>query len=606
MSVAIPHPTLLRRLAFLIALLAAIGSGLVRGASDTKPSPTPAGRRDARPTPTSPPVNPDSLPSTVSPAIAQFMAKEGKDLLESAPPLEATPIPTRAAVSTVRPAPARVAQAPVTPDVPAASPARPTLDQFRLKSAPLESTDLRFPLNLATALRLADARPLVVAMAQAGVWVAEAQLTKAKVIWVPTAVIGFDYIRHDGGGPDFNKGIMTAPSVNYLMVGSGANIYVNLTDAYFEPLVARQNLNAAHWDVQSAKNDTLMRTADSYFRVHQYRGMYAGGLYVVEQAKILADRVGSLSSELVPKDEFDRAKNMLADLEQRTVSARENWRLASADLTQTLRLDPRAVVVPLEHDHAQVTLIDPARGLDDLLPIALMNRPELAAYRSRVMAAEARVRREKARPVVPNLLVNGFQHAGMQLQSGLFLLGPNSSLNQSVGRNDVSVQLIWQLEGLGFGNLARIKEQRGRQSEAIIALRNTQDQVARDVIRAQARVQSAAARIARADRGLRAALITFQGHLEGLQQTRRLGDVLVLTFRPQEAVYSLDQLNISFNEYFATVAEYNRAQFELFHSLGYPAVELSQVRSVGEPLPIDTNRPGYLPPVTNGPPAATR
>src|SRR5581483_1369427 len=74
---------------------------------------------------------------------------------------------------------------------------------LRLKPAPLESTDFRFPINLATALRLSDARPLIVAAAQAGVWVAEAELTRSKLLFVPTLNMGFDYIRHDGGGPDF-------------------------------------------------------------------------------------------------------------------------------------------------------------------------------------------------------------------------------------------------------------------------------------------------------------------------------------------------------------------------------------------------------------------
>src|SRR5262249_11527499 len=71
-----------------------------------------------------------------------------------------------------------------------------------LGSAPLEATAVRLPINLATALRLADARPLIVAAAQAGVWVGEAQLQRARVLWIPTLNIGFDYIRHDGGGPD--------------------------------------------------------------------------------------------------------------------------------------------------------------------------------------------------------------------------------------------------------------------------------------------------------------------------------------------------------------------------------------------------------------------
>ena len=61
---------------------------------------------------------------------------------------------------------------------------------------------------------------------------------------------------------------------------------------------------------------------------------------------------------------------------------------ASADLTQVLRLDPRAVVEPLENDHLQITLIDPTRGLDDLIPIGLTNRPELASQQALVQAAQ--------------------------------------------------------------------------------------------------------------------------------------------------------------------------------------------------------------------------
>src|SRR5947209_13041365 len=117
-----------------------------------------------------------------------------------------------------------------------------------LKPAPLEATDLKFPINLATALRLSDARPLIVAAAQAGVWVAEADLTRAKLLFVPTLNVGFDYIRHDGGGPDFNKGIMTAPSVNFFYGGAGLWGTLPSTDAIFQPLVARQMLNSAHWD----------------------------------------------------------------------------------------------------------------------------------------------------------------------------------------------------------------------------------------------------------------------------------------------------------------------------------------------------------------------
>jgi outer membrane protein TolC len=372
-------------------------------------------------------------------------------------------------------------------------------------------------------------------------------------------------------------------------------------------LVARQALHARHWDVQTAKNDALLQTADAYFRVHQHRGMYAGALYCVARGRELVEMVDRLSHDLVPSVEVDRARNMLADLEQRAASARQRWRVASADLTQVLRLDPRAVVEPLEHDHAQITLIDPARELDDLMPIALTNRPELASRQALVEAAEVAIRREKARPLLPNVILTGFQSpGGMLIQGGIFGMGPNSSLNLWRGRADVSIQLIWQIENFGIGNLARIKKQRGRESRAIIELRTTQDRVAADVTRALARVQSAAARVHQADRALRSGIITFNGHLEGLGETSRFGDVLVLIFRPQEAVYSLELLNVAFDEYFTTVADYNRAQFELFHALGYPAREIAEAWTPGPILPVETERPPYLPPVGHGPPPASR
>ena len=461
-------------------------------------------------------------------------------------------------------------------------------------------------INLATALRLSDARPLLVAAAQASVWVAEAELTRAKVLWVPTLNIGFDYLRHDGGGPDFNKGIMTAPSVNVFYGGGGLIQNVATTDVLFRPLVARQNLTSTQADIQTAKNDALSMTADVYFQVHQYRGMYTGALYAIERGHDLVERISQLSKELVPKVEIERARNFVADLAQQATSAREAWRVQSANLTQVLRLDPRAVVIPLEHDHLQVTLIDPNRSYDELMPIALSNRPELASRAALVAAAMNAVRREKMRPLTPQILINGFQTPNELIQGGMFAIGPNNTMNQWAGRADVSLQPLWQLDAMGIGNLARIKAERGMQSLAIIDLYRLQDMVAAEVTRSVARLQSATARVSQADRALRTAIITFNGNYEGLRHTTRFGNVLILVNRPQEVVFALQLLKLALDESFSTVAQYNRAQFELFHALGYPAREITYARPPGEIQPVDTTRPDSLPPVGNGPPPATR
>src|SRR5262249_17477923 len=159
-------------------------------------------------------------------------------------------------------------------------------------------------------------------------------------LWIPEFNLGFDYIRHDGGGPDFNKGIMTAPSVNFFEGGAGLYGVVSATDAIYQPLVARQILNSRQWDIQSSKNDALRETADAYFMVDQHRGMYTGTLYTVERGRDLVKRIAALSRDLTQAYEVDRARNMLADLEQQAVTARQQWRVESARLTKVLRLDP--------------------------------------------------------------------------------------------------------------------------------------------------------------------------------------------------------------------------------------------------------------------------
>ena len=80
----------------------------------------------------------------------------------------------------------------------------------------------------------------------------------------------------------------------------------------------------------------------------------------------------------------------------------------------------------------------------------------------------------------------------------------------------------------GSATSRMIKAQRGMESLAIIDLFDAQDMVAEEVNQAHARLQSAAVRVVQADRALRTGIITFNGTVEGLEQTSRFGDVLVL------------------------------------------------------------------------------
>src|SRR5262249_61544724 len=78
-----------------------------------------------------------------------------------------------------------------------------------------------------------------------------------------------------------------------------------------------------------------------------------------------------------------------------------------ANRARLLRLDAGCLVEPLEPPDLQITLIDPDKPLCDLLPLALTNRPELAANQALVQASLDELRQERLRPFLPILVVRG-------------------------------------------------------------------------------------------------------------------------------------------------------------------------------------------------------
>ncbi len=423
-------------------------------------------------------------------------------------------------------------------------------------------TERALPINLAAALRLSDARPLVVAAAQAQIQIAAAQLEKAAVLWLPNVNGGSAYIMHAGGNQTVNGSLVTN-NTNYLYSGGSLEVRVASTDAIFEPLAARQELRARQTALQAAKNEALLATAEAYFDVTQARGSYAAMIDATNKGATLVKHIESLSKGLAPRDEIYRSRTLLAELEQATALAKQRWQVSSATLTRILRLNPETVVVPLEPDFLKVTLISSRANVDELIPIGLTNRPELASHQAVVQATLARLKQERMRPLIPSVLITGNGTPDFYFQGGLFGTGTNS-LNQFAGRADVAAQLVWRVENLGFGNQALVRERRGQMQLAMVELFEVQDRVAAEVTQAKAEIDSAAFRVGQAEKGVREGLASFQGNLRGLGQTTRFNDLLILVNRPQEVVASLQQLKQAYLNYFETIADFNRRSSACF------------------------------------------
>jgi outer membrane protein TolC len=452
------------------------------------------------------------------------------------------------------------------------------------------------PINLPTALQLAGSAPIDIAVASERIRAAAAQLDRADVLWLPTVFLGVDYYRHDGQIQE-TAGPVSGVSRSSFMAGAGPSAVFAITDALFEPLAARQVLRARQADLQTASNDSLLAVAEAYFTVQQARGELAGAEDAVKQADELVRRADKLAPGLVPPVEAIRARTEASRRRQARDAARERWRIASAELNRLLRLDAATLVQPLEPPHLRVTLLEGDFKVDDLIPIALTSRPELASQQALVQATLQKMREERLRPLIPSVLLRGSSTPVTgTLAGGVYGGGPNSDMSNFSARSDFDVQVLWEFQNLLCGNRAKVRERRAENQVAVLELFRLQDRVAAEVAQAHAQVVSANSRAVDAEKGLKDALESMEKNFEGLSQTKRPGgDVLILVIRPAEVVAAVQALAQAYTDYYSAVADANRAQFRLYRALGHPAGLITQPDKLCQPTSMPCEAPKALP-----------
>jgi outer membrane protein TolC len=448
-----------------------------------------------------------------------------------------------------------------------------------------DAADKPLPINLATALQLAHVRPIDIQIAVQQIQAADAQFDRARWLWLPTLYLGGDYFRHDGQLQDV-VGNVFGTSKSGAMVGAGPSAVFSICDALLAPLIARQELQARQAGLQVAQNDTVLAVAEAYFRVQQARGDLAGAVDTVRRAEELVRRTGKLAPGLIPPAVASQAEAELARRRQTYETAREHWRSASADLARLLRLEPTALLEPIESPHLKITLIGTQTPVDDLVPIALLNRPELAAQKALVQATLERLRQEKLRPLIPSVLLRGFSTPVTgTLGVGYFGGGINSHMGNFSARSDLDFQILWELPNLGVGTATRIRERRAENEIAVLRLFQVQDRIAAEVVQAYAQAQAADERLKRAETGLRFAADSYEKHVAVLAETRSVGGVDLLIVRPQEVLSTLQSLAQAYTDYYTAAADRTIAQFRLYRALGHPAQALCREDVISKGVP---------------------
>jgi outer membrane protein TolC len=462
------------------------------------------------------------------------------------------------------------------------------------------------PIDLRIALRLSLTSNLDIAQAREVVNQAQARRQAADVVVLPNFNLGAAYNSHEGNISKTEGNIIKA-NRDSLFTGGGPSLVFQSTDAIFLPLVARQVAAATEAGRQRVTDNTLLQVAESYFSVLRARRRIARiseTLDYLTSERPSPSRAGSkgmlpLVRDVVELGGKEALRSDLARVEVEVLRRREelagavqDWYLATAELARLLRLDPETPLEPVEDFRYPLPLPGEAwseRPIDELVTVALMNRPELAENRALVQAALERVRAAKFRPFLPNVAVNyawGDYGGGPNPNPNVVLppatkggpprvvtqpgFGPSGQIHHFAPRSDLDISLFWRLQNMGLGNLAEKREQEALHRQAILRQLQVQDRVVTEVVQAQEQVQGGRERLAIT----RATLFDGDGAPAGpVFRSLRLNFERIQggEGRPLEALDSIRGLSDTLEAYGQAVTDFERGRFRLLIALGLPA-----------------------------------
>ncbi|MDQ3329963.1 MAG: TolC family protein, partial [Planctomycetota bacterium] len=308
-----------------------------------------------------------------------------------------------------------------------------------------------------TALQLAGANNLQVAIAAEQVREAAASVDRAELLWVPNFSFGVGYNRHDGQIQD-TQGQVIDVSRQSAFIGGGPRIGspdvagmagtprlfvgLNPAEAYFAPLAARQAASATSADRTATFNDTLLDVGLAYYDLAEAElraAIAAEAVQNLEELVRLTERFEAAGAGVAA--DSARARAQLADAREAVFRAEEAVFVNSAELARLLRLDITTTLTAAERLPLPVTFIPCDGPLSALVAQGVAARPEISRERFRAAEAGTRLRQERMRPWVPNLYVG--------LSGGGYGGGAGDRFANFDGRSDLDALAVWELENLG-------------------------------------------------------------------------------------------------------------------------------------------------------------
>ena len=464
-----------------------------------------------------------------------------------------------------------------------------------------------YPIDLGTALRLAGAENPELLLARERVSEVNALRQLAAAQLLPNLNVGTNYDLHRGVLQQSNGNILPVHrDALYFGLGAqaiaagtvnipGLNYMMNVGEAWYGWLVSKQRVATAEAAADAVRNEVLLRVCRTYLELLRGEGRRAIAVNNRSQAaEIVRLTEAYARTGQGRKADADRAAVELKRRDAELTQAEADLLVASARLGQLLNLDPSTRLKPIEGWVVPTPLVPDPIPLPDLLAVALMQRPELAARRSEVQTTLYELSLAKVLPFSPNVIL-GFSTGGFGGGSDLvsapqgFITGDGTRVSgprfgNFDGRADFDVVVFWTFRNMGVGNLALIRAADSRVRQMRLRELETVNQVRSEVAQAHARVAARFLQIDAAEKAVKASTEAYDEDLTRIKGGKGL---------PLEVVDSLRLLSRSRYDYLEAIIDYNRAQFELWVSLGRPPAD-----RLARPVPANL----VPPPVIDVPP----
>jgi outer membrane protein TolC len=401
-------------------------------------------------------------------------------------------------------------------------------------------------IDLATALRLAGMNDLDLALVREAENQAKAANDAATLRFFPWLNAGASYTKETGAAQAF-AGQVSSVNQQLYERSLAVNLPLDLGNALFEKLAARQLRSAAAYDTAAQHNDTLFAAASAYFDLVN---AVAGEDIAREAVRISQDYEQQLDrgyrAGLINRSELLRVSVQTQRDEVVLRQAKAAVRSASAALATRLRLDPTIDLEPTERLVAPPTLVPVDMPVQALVKDALAFRPELKASAATVAAADEERIAAKYGPLIPSL-------AGQAIY-GQLRGGSNGNVGDYMSAHEYTVGLNWRLGPGGLFDFSRTEAANSQLRHQRLTDAKLHDDIAQEVADAYEAARAGLDQMGLARRSVELA----EQSLKLSEERKEFGVYAVL-----EVIQAQQDLTQARRDYAEALTQYAKAQYGL-------------------------------------------